>query len=103
MIFYYKDHSHFQRELRKKKQCNNVSTSQNDSVMVDNSDIVAHGRKGRFEQLSLYREPLESHLVDYSKPAGEQVEAVSMSSNQILKILQQCFKNNHTNYLKNQV
>lgn len=71
--------------------------------MVDNSDIVAHGRKGIFEQLSLYIEPLESHLVDYSKPAGEQVKAVLVSSNQILKILQQCCKNNHTNYFKNKV
>lgn len=71
--------------------------------MGDNSDIVAHSRKGRFEQLSLYIELLKSHLVNYSKLVSEQVEAVSISSNQILKILQQCFKNNHTNYLRNQV
>lgn len=71
--------------------------------MVDNSDIMAHSRKGRFEQLSLHIVPLESYLVDYSKLDSEQVEAVSMSLNQILKILQRCFKNNYINYLKSQV
>lgn len=60
--------------------------------MVDISDIMAHSRKDIFEQFSLYKVPLESHLVDYSKSDSEQVEVVSMSQNQILKNLQQYLK-----------
>lgn len=60
--------------------------------MVDISDIMAHSRKDIFEQFSPYTVPLESHLVDHSKPDSEQVEAASRSQNQILKNFQQYLK-----------